>query len=186
MTMIVVVQKPCLAYNTSVPKNLGRFSDFSPHMRGAENARIMPETNQNQAITHVPLTRDGLEQLAWTVRDELCPSGEVDGKCEEISDAIVNELHRQGHTGAYTAYGQFRGEAAHPHAWVRVGDWEIDATQDQFASYMEDENELMDNPVYVGKSRQWGHTRTGSRRQADEGERLESVCTARAQRFLGA
>ena len=104
------------------------------------------------------LTKSYLEGVAWYVRNEVAPE-DADGRCQEVSDAIVEELHSRGFTNAYTAHGQFRGDAAHPHAWVVVDGWEIDATQDQFAAYFPDDASLED--IYVGKPRGAGHTKSG-------------------------
>jgi 2'-5' RNA ligase/ribosomal protein S18 acetylase RimI-like enzyme len=115
-----------------------------------------------------PLTKRLLEGIAWEVRDDLMPGRDaIDGDCEPISDSIVEKLRELGYRDAYTAYGQFEGEAQFPHAWVRVGDWEVDATQDQFARFQDDperEAQLAENPVYVGKPRGWGHSKSSNPR----------------------
>lgn len=103
-----------------------------------------------------PLTKEILERVAWEVRDEFAPHGESTGTCQDVSEAIVDKLHALGYSAAHVVFGQFLGHPQHPHTWVSVYDWEVDATQDQFANtnaFEHMETELAENPVYIGPHR---------------------------------
>lgn len=106
---------------------------------------------ENKTASKPELTEELLMEIAWKVRDKMFPDRDAqDGDCEGVSDAIVDELHKRGWGDAHIVYGQWRGLPKHPHVWVRVGEWEVDATQDQFAAYDDAENSpLLDTPVLV-------------------------------------
>jgi len=134
--------------------------DVDPHaLVDKEGYILAQEPKLAAAKKKRPLTKELLMRIAWQAREAICPDG-CDGQCQEVSDWIVEKLEKMGYPEAYTAFGQFRGEMRHAHSWVVVDQWEVDATQDQFASYFDDEEDLLDNPVYVGPRREWGHTKS--------------------------
>ena len=104
--------------------------------------------------TPAPLTEQILRQIAWEAHDEIIPRRKAtDGDCEPVSNTIVEKLQTMGYKDAQVIYGQFQGNARHPHAWVRVGDWEVDATRDRlFADDPWRKDASPENPVYVGDS----------------------------------
>lgn len=104
------------------------------------------------------LTRDYLERIAGEVRAEVAPDTAVDGDCQPVSDAIVDRLHADGHLEAYTLWSSYHG---HPHAWVVVEPYNVDATRDQFAAYADEEEEesLLDTQVVVWRSDAGGKKR---------------------------
>ena len=96
------------------------------------------------------LTPSYLERIAWMARTKLLPDRDAQGgDCQTVSDEIVQRLRRAGHRDAFTVFGSFKG---HPHAYVRVGPYLVDATREQFAVFEEDpadEEEFREHPVLV-------------------------------------
>ena len=95
------------------------------------------------------LTRRGLMAIGYAARDKMLQCSAEGGSCQPVSEEIVRRLHKAGHKGAFEVFGSFDG---HPHVWVRVGDWYIDATRDQFRHFAETEEEEADieeHPVAV-------------------------------------
>ena len=65
--------------------------------------------------------------LAFVARGEITEC-EVDGRCQEVSEAVVSKLIDAGYN-AWVAYGTYKQQ---PHAWVIFGKRYLDPTFDQF------------------------------------------------------
>lgn len=104
-----------------------------------------------------------LEKIALEAREEIA-SCEAAGKCQEVSDAIVEKLQALG-VDAYTVDGYYRME---PHNWVQFDNTYIDGTSDQF-DWMDGEE---DSPyIRIGKI-----TDSEFKEKYRGGMRVEAAC----------
>lgn len=99
------------------------------------------------------ITEDELLEVALAVRAKMLPDRDaVGGDCQPVSEEIVRRLKKRGYADAFAVFGEYVG---HPHTWVSVGGWTVDATHDQFAAHVDyDEmDRYLDNPVLIQKGK---------------------------------
>ena len=95
---------------------------------------------------------DTFEQAAWQAREEIMPGRDAqDGDCQPVSERLVEILKEKGYADAFAVFDQYEG---HPHVWVRVQNWTIDPTHDQFALVAPEDKEdfYLDNPILIRKT----------------------------------